>query len=785
MSDIKLEFDLVTGKNEVNKALDGIKSSAASATNSFSQLGFSASSYGNNLRKAKKDTEEFIDVSSIGMKKPLASFNNLAGAVTVGIAAITGAIFTITEFVSAAIEAEESVSNLNLALKQSGIFSEDASQKFQDLASSIQETTVYSDDQILAMTSLLQNIGSFTEKGLEKATKASIELASAFKMDLNQAAQLVGKAANGNAIALNKLGIEFKKGKTDAETFSNVLEALSKFQGDSAEKVKTLGGSLKYLSNQSGELIETLSKIVASTLGVKDAAISAANAVQKFNKSINVDPLKVQAENTKIVAAGFEAQADYIDQEIEKYEELKAAKQKLARENAVINEEMISKQSKAVKDLLSVDFLSNQKASSNLLLSDIAKASNETQKLLLDTKTRQAELFAANEKERQAARKEMLSLADQVKSAGKTQEQAIADETTARLAQIEALYKRGAFKDFKEYTDLRLQVEEDYQDKIADLDKKRLDESFKIQKENDEKLEKQREALYKNLSLGINVLKGEEGAKNILSQVAGLASDAFLGPGAGQVIGPLVAELSKGPEAMRQSIKEFASALPMLIENIIQAIPAIIDEIAIQSPKIIEKMIERLLQPAFWAQLGSNLLKAMASAALQIPKTILAAIPNFFEEFGKGLIDAIANGLANALKDLIKNVGGVFGDVGGIFGDVLGDAVGWVGGAVGSVGDFFGFASGGEIPKGFPNDNFPAHLTSGEVVIDRSTVDKLNSFLDNGSTTQDSSITDALLVQILDKLSQPMQVATSATVNGKAFADIILNLNRSNSRLLA
>jgi nicotinamide mononucleotide adenylyltransferase len=70
--------------------------------------------------------------------------------------------------------------------------------------------------------------------------------------------------------------------------------------------------------------------------------------------------------------------------------------------------------------------------------------------LLLDTKARQSELFAANEKERQAARKEMLSIADQVKSAGKTQEQAIADETTARLAQIEALYKRGAFKDFKE-----------------------------------------------------------------------------------------------------------------------------------------------------------------------------------------------------------------------------------------------------------------------------------------------------------------------------------------------
>lgn len=784
MSDIKLEFDLVTGKNEVNKALDGIKSSAASATNSFSQLGVSASSYGNNLRKAKKDTEEFIDVSSIGMKKPLASFNNLAGAVTVGVAAITGVIFTITEFVSAAIEAEESVSNLNLALKQSGIFSEDASQKFQDLASSIQETTVYSDDQILAMTSLLQTIGNFTEKGLEKATKASVELASAFKMDLNQAAQLVGKAANGNTVALNKLGIEFKKGKTDAETFSNVLEALSKFQGDSAEKAKTLGGSVKSLKNAFGELFETISIGTSKGTNLSGIITSIKNATNEVNKSAKegffsglastIDEFILKAPAKLGVAIGNSIR-----------EAIGLAVKDIGNVNAkiIVNEKNISNQSKLVKDILDVsNFLPK---ASGVMLSDIAKASNETQKLLLDTKARQSELFAANEKERQAARKEMLALADQVKSAGKTQEQAIADETTARLAQIEALYKRGAFKDFQEYTNLRLQVEADYQDKIADLDKKRLDESFKIQKENEEKLAKQREALYKNLSLGINVLKGEEGAKNILSQGAGLAADAFLGPGAGQVVGPLVAELSKGPEAMRQSIKEFASALPMLIENIIQAIPAVIDEIAIQSPKIIEKMIERLLQPSFWAQLGSNLLKAMSSSALQIPKTILAAIPNFFEEFGKGLIDAIANGLANALKDLIKNVGGVFGDVGGIFGDVLGGVGGFASSVVGSVGDFFGFASGGEIPKGFPNDNFPARLTSGEVVIDRSTVDKLNSFLDNGSTAQDSSVTDALLVQILDKLSQPMQVATSATVNGKAFADIILNLNRSNSRLLA
>lgn len=783
MSDIKLEFDLVTGKNEVNKALDGIKSSAASATNSFSQLGVSASSYGNNLRKAKKDTEEFIDVSSIGMKKPLASFNNLAGAVTVGIAAITGAIFTITEFVSAAIEAEESVSNLNLALKQSGIFSEDASQKFQDLASSIQETTVYSDDQILAMTSLLQNIGNFTEKGLEKATKASIELASAFKMDLNQAAQLVGKAANGNTIAINKLGIEFKKGKTDAETFSNVLEALSKFQGDSAEKAKTLGGSVKSLKNAFGELFETISIGTSKGTNLSGIITSIKNATNEVNKSAKegffsglastIDEFILKAPAKLGVAIGNSIR-----------EAVGLAVKDIGNVNAkiIVNEKNISNQSKLVKDILDVsNFLPK---ASGVMLSDIAKASNETQKLLLDTKTRQSELFAANEKERQAARKEMLSLADQVKSAGKTQEQAIADETTARLAQIEALYKRGAFKDFKEYTELRLQVEADYQDKIADLDKKRLDESFKIQKENDEKLAKQRQKSIDVMKTALgaisNIFEGVEGAKTAISNITGSIVDRFF-PGLGQVFGQLIKKLMSDPEQNREMIRSFVLAGPELLKNIINNIPVIIDELVNQLPAVIDKFTDMLNSPEFWAKFAWNLLKAVWKGVEVLPKALMAALPDFFEKFGEGIIDAIADGLYKALKEL---VGGI-GDIGGSIGGFLGDAVGWVGGAVGSVGDFFGFASGGEIPKGFPNDNFPAHLTSGEVVIDRSTVDKLNSFLDNGSTTQDSSITDALLVQILDKLSQPMQVATSATVNGKAFADIILNLNRSNSRLLA
>jgi hypothetical protein len=114
-----------------------------------------------------------------------------------------------------------------------------------------------------------------------------------------------------------------------------------------------------------------------------------------------------------------------------------------------------------------------------------------------------------------------------------------------------------------------------------------------------------------------------------------------------------------------------------------------------------------------------------------------------------------------------------------------GGITGFIGGAIGSVGDVFGFAEGGsikQVPAGFSGDTYPARLSSNELVIDQSTSGKLKQFL-NGNNQSGDSISHALLNQILDALNQPVIVQTTAQVNDKAFADIILSLNRRNQRL--
>jgi hypothetical protein len=69
-------------------------------------------------------------------------------------------------------------------------------------------------------------------------------------------------------------------------------------------------------------------------------------------------------------------------------------------------------------------------------------------------------------------------------------------------------------------------------------------------------------------------------------------------------------------------------------------------------------------------------------------------------------------------------------------------------------------------------------------VVDRSTAFKLRQFLDNPQPQQnDSGNSEAILLKIYDALSKPMNVSSDISLNNRTFANIILELNRTNQRL--
>lgn len=230
--------DILTGKNELQKSLEG------------------AADY------AK------------GMVGPLLK---VAGAAAAAATAIAGVI--TAKSIESASAYEDVVNQLNMALAASGRFSKEASDSFRDYASSLQETTKFSDDQVLSSAALIQNLARLSNEGLKEATKAALDLSSAMRIDLDTASQMIGKAANGNVASLNKFGIEVKKGTTDVETFANALRELEKrFGGASEAAANTFSGSIAKLKNSFDDVFKEIGRAFTKS----PALIAAVNEVSKI-----------------------------------------------------------------------------------------------------------------------------------------------------------------------------------------------------------------------------------------------------------------------------------------------------------------------------------------------------------------------------------------------------------------------------------------------------------------------------------------------------------------------
>lgn len=287
------------------------------------------------------------------------------------------------------------------------------------------------------------------------------------------------------------------------------------------------------------------------------------------------------------------------------------------------------------------------------------------------------------------------------------------------------------------------------------------------------------------------------------------------------VSGQFVFKLAEG------LIKAFAS-LPALIWNGIKdglaEIPkTFIGALIIELPKFIGKLVEGAGEFVFKILEGGALFVAnIVAGAAQFTWNIISGAAGFIFEIIKGagaftfeiikgaglftweiikgaasFVGQILEGAANFVWEIIKGAGSFIAELVKGVGKGIGNFVTGIpviGDIIGGIGDFFGsiFAKGGLVkplyaatglkvppiePKG--TDTVPAMLTPGEYVVDRTLTTKLDKFL-NDQTNQRSM--NSLLTQILFELKKPQTVSSEITLNKKTFADIMLELSRSNAR---
>ena len=254
---IKVSIELADAAAQA--ALSNFISKGDKADKSLKQLGNTGKS-------------SFSDIT-LGIGKSIGVFEifqgnvlaNLATGAFNGMKNAAGELFNtlVVDGIKAAQESEDALNSLNVALAASGNYTAKASEDFQAFASSLQQTTAFEDDAIIKNAALIQSLAQLDNEGLKRATGAALNLSAALGKDLTTASEAVAKAANGNFTSLNKMGIQFDKSGSQAQSFANALAAIeAKFGGAAASKINTFSGAVAQTKNAFGDLQEEVGNLI-------------------------------------------------------------------------------------------------------------------------------------------------------------------------------------------------------------------------------------------------------------------------------------------------------------------------------------------------------------------------------------------------------------------------------------------------------------------------------------------------------------------------------------------
>ena len=196
-----------------------------------------------------------------------------------GFASVAAVGAVLSKIVTETIDAEYATAQLNAVLISTKGAAGQSADALNAHAQALSYMTAYDDDAITGAQALLLTFTKIQGDTFPKATAAILDMAAAMNTDLKSATLQVGKALNDPILgvgALARAGVQFSEAQKEviakltetgqvAEAQSIILAELkTQFEGSAAAAANTLGGALKKLSNELGNLL-TLSSDNSNT----------------------------------------------------------------------------------------------------------------------------------------------------------------------------------------------------------------------------------------------------------------------------------------------------------------------------------------------------------------------------------------------------------------------------------------------------------------------------------------------------------------------------------------
>ena len=725
------------------------------------------------ISKARKAIEAFAKDSQKNLDK--INFNTTISAVVDGFRAVGAvakpAIDLIKslgkEALAQALEAEEAQTKLANALRITGDYSADAVKDFEQLASKIQRTTTFTDDQVLSSAALAKQY-KLTNKETEQAIEVAVDLAARMGIDLESATQKVAQSFNGFVDkGLAKAIPGLKNLSKEALAGGAALELIRTAVDGSAEALgNTFGGAATKAGNAFSDILETIGKFVTQNpvviAGIKEIqkAFEAMNADLQANgdsiRSLVSDGFILLVQAAPLVIRSFQFISDTVNAVILRFRQLTA----IASDPGALFS----------SDEARVKRLTDQLDAIGEAFGDSVNKTDDLFEPLIKNADSLAKRISAAATATKTLKKEIQNVQS---GSGKN----------ARLADIFP----------KEEVDKQIQQLKDAQQKIRDITKGAIEgatkeplqgiisfaitgqneltkakndidstiNSIKNSKDIPEALKAQAIGFAEEAKKGLvksfgaaqaagllaNVVKGAEGAKKLVTSAIGAAADALL-PGIGGAVSEIAGELAQGPEHVKEMVQQFAQAIPGIVENIAKAIPTLIIELQKAIPQIVKGLVDALPEiiQAFidgLPQIIQGAILLMPQIAIALVKGIITNIPQIVTSFAKEFLKIpgqFLQMLLDGLKDFLSDAtGGVLGGSKGRDGKAFGGgewslgrgalAIGTLGGSevFNTLGDLLGFAEGGTTARNpmFSGDRALAKIGDNETVIDSELTDWL------------------------------------------------------------
>lgn len=162
-------------------------------------------------------------------------------------------------------ETELATNALTKAMVNNGIYSKELKDSYIEQANALSKVSLYEGDQILtAQTALQQQIGSI--KVTKELTQSILDFATAQKMDVASAAEVVGKSIGTSNNALGRYGIEVNSAASESEKMSQVIQGLNNKFGGQAQAATEGLGALEMVKKSFLDLAEGIGGRVAPAL---------------------------------------------------------------------------------------------------------------------------------------------------------------------------------------------------------------------------------------------------------------------------------------------------------------------------------------------------------------------------------------------------------------------------------------------------------------------------------------------------------------------------------------